>query len=131
VRIMKAIVSKVAAIVIVGVLFVGPANLQSCNYCDFSEEMCCCCENFCQSSQHNDRDKKECSCEISEGTKAESPSAVIVTHPDNKPKMDSGSVEVEIIDKFCFTQLSDSNPYTSAFLSRDPPLYLLNSSFLI
>jgi len=131
VRVHKKMVKQVAAILIVGFLFFVPAYVQPCHTDDLSKNRCCYCESCCHFLEHNEKDKKECSCQISEGSAPESSSAVIVTHPDNKPKINLGSLKVEFIDKCCFTQLSDLSPYTSVFLSRDPPLYLLHSSFLI
>jgi hypothetical protein len=68
---------------------------------------------------------------MGEKQQEESSPAVIISHHDSKPETFLAASEIEVIAKDYFTQLTGSCPHPFLFTSKDPPLYLLLSSFLI
>lgn len=130
-RIPRKMVGKIAVLLTVSILFFVPVSGDPCEKADISQNTCCCCESYCQSSPTNGMEQNECPCQMSENPKQESPSAVLVSHQDGKPEIFLLTSEVEPITQYHSSQLTNLYPYPFVLLNRDPPLYLLNSSFLI
>ena len=112
-------------------LLFAPPTIQPCQEAEASQSNCCCCQNSCQHVVSSDSKHSQCPCQMEEKQKEESSPGVIVSKHDSKPKPLFLAWEIEVIPEDHFPQLASSYSHNFSVLSRDPPLYLLNSSFLI
>jgi len=131
VTIERKMVRRITAIVIAGILLFVPASVQPCQKVDISEDTCCCCETSGQLSQPDDTKQHECPCQISESQPVESSPAVIISHHKRAPEPLLLAAEIEGPTENYLAPFAGLNTNYFLLLSRDPPLYLLNSSFLI
>lgn len=120
---------KVALIVIAFIFFFLSSAILPCQRCDISQKTRC-CESSCQVSASSEQEG-DCSCEIKKCP--EPPSSPEVILPDYSKKTESllQAYKFEFAGEDSFDQQKDTNCHFLILLSRDPPLYLLNSSFLI
>lgn len=123
-------VKKVALIIMAFIFFFLSSFVLPCQKCDVSQTKHCCCES-CLTSQPTKTQEKECSCEIKEWPEPQSSPAVIIPDYNIKPESVLQTSEVEVFHEDSFTQPKATNSHLFILLNRDPPLYLLNSSFLI
>jgi hypothetical protein len=128
-RILENKKMKVALLVIAFIFFFLSGVILPCQKCDISQKNCC-SESSCQVSTKNEQ-KGDCSCEIRKWP--ESPSSPEVILPDYSKKSESilKPYEFEFAGESALAQQKDNNFHFLTLLSRDPPLYLLNSTFLI
>jgi hypothetical protein len=115
-------------------LFLAPVALRPCETTEAPEHTCCCCA-CCQESEpppaenHSHRD--ECSCRMAERHDQESSPAVLVSASDNRPEMSPLTFEVRQAFEGDPNRPLDFDSRNPTLPSRDQPLYILNSSFLI
>ncbi|MFQ6002629.1 MAG: hypothetical protein ACE5KJ_02675 [Candidatus Zixiibacteriota bacterium] len=132
VKIPEKKVRRVTAIFLASILFFVPLSLQACQKVEVSQNACCCCcVNSSDSSHPNDAKQHECPCQMGESQQEESPPAIIVSHHDSKPEPFLVASEVEVTTKDYRPRLTSSSSLPFSLTSKDPPLYLLHSSFLI
>jgi hypothetical protein len=125
------IVPRVVSLLMATVLFSIPLSVQPCQMSEVSNNPCCCCSDSQDFSEASHREKQECGCHMGEKHQEESSPAVIVFHDGDRSLTPFVASEVEVITKEYRAQLT--GPYSQPFLrkSKDPPLYLLHTSFLI
>jgi hypothetical protein len=92
---------------------------------------CCCCQNSGSFSPEDDAPKHDCPCQMAEEQPKENSPAVISSNHLSSPETSLLTSEVEGPFEDLQIRLSDSSPHTLFLPSRDQPLYILNSSFLI
>ncbi len=127
----RKMAGKIGTLLIIPVLLVVPVSVLPCQEADIGQDTCCCCESSSQLSQPVDSKQHECPCQISEKEPAESSPAVITSNHERAPEplwLASGNEEPR---ENCVAQLGGLHGNHFLLLSKDPPLYLLNSSFLI
>lgn len=120
---------KAALLVITFIFFFLSGAVLPCQKCEISQKTCC-PEKSCKVSTGNEQ-KGDCSCEIRKWPESQSsPEAIL---PDYSKKSDFilQPYKFEFASEDIFAQQEDTNCHLLILLSRDPPLYLLNSSFLI
>lgn len=115
-------------------LFLAPVSVGQCETTEAPEQSCCCCP-CCQDAkspqQETEDDKDGCPCEMSEAEESEGSPALIFSNR-------SGGAQ--ILFEATSTH-EETNHYQSPFIaerfsslslpSRDHPLYILHSAFLI
>jgi len=79
----------------------------------------------------NDGEKNECCCRAGEKQQEESLPAVIVFQNDGKSEPPFMASEVEVITRDYHPQFCGLYLLPFLLTGKDPPLYLLHSSFLI
>lgn len=132
VKIPGKMVGRVTALLIATVLFFVPLSVQPCQKVEVSQNSCCgCCLNSSLSSHPDDAEQRECPCQMDERQQEESSPAVIVSHQNSKPEPFLVASEVKVVTKDYLPQFTGLCPHTFLPISKDPPLYLLHSSFLI
>jgi hypothetical protein len=132
VKILGKMAGRVTALLMAAVLFSVPLSVQPCQMAEVSQNSCCfCCLNSSEFSHLNDAERQECPCQMDERQQEVSSLAVIVSNQDSKPETFSVASEVEEITKESHTQFTGLCPHSFLPVSKDPPLYLLHSSFLI
>jgi hypothetical protein len=115
-------------------LFCAPVWGQPCETTEALEEACCCCP-CCQETDSSlaetGGEGDDCPCEMSEADESEGSPAVILSNR-------SGGVEILLVASSARGETDDyrsssiTQLFSSLFLpSRDQPLYILHSSFLI
>jgi len=119
---------KTSAIFLITLLLFVYPSAQACQKAEVSQKNCCCCGN---SSQFDTAEQRDCSCQMGENKPEEKTPAVITSNSDTRPENFLATSEIELIYEHYLSQLNEL--YSNSFLppSREPPLYLLNSSFLI
>ena len=124
-------VLRAVSILIAIVLFSVPVCVQPCQMSEVSTSPCCCCSDSPDFSQAPHKEKQECGCHMGEKNQEESSPAVIVFHHGDRSLTPFVASEVQVIAKDYRAQLTGlcSQPFLPT--SKDPPLYLLHSSFLI
>ena len=114
--------------------FIVPLRVQPCETTEVPEQACCCC-TCCQetesapSKSHAQDD--ECSCSMAERHDQESSPAVLVSASDNRPEISPLTFEVRQEFEGDPNRPLDFASRNPTLPSRDQPLYILNSSFLI
>ena len=131
VKMPRKTVPRVVSLLIAIVLFSVPLSVQPCQMSEVSKNPCCCCSDSPDFSQGNHRERQECGCHMGEKHQEENSPAVIASHHDSKPEAFPVGSEAEVIRKDHFSQLAGLYPHPLSPASKDPPLYLLHSSFLI
>ena len=128
-RILENTKMKLALIIIAFIFFFLSGAILPCQKCNISKKTCC-CESSCKVSTNNEQ-QGDCPCEIRKWP--ESPSSPEAMLPDYSKKSESilQPYKFEFAGEDIFAQQEDTNCHFLILLSRDPPLYLLNSSFLI
>ena len=124
-------VGKVTLLLIVAVLLSVPLYVQPCQMSEVSKNPCCCCSDSPDLSQAKHREQQECGCHMGGKHQEENSPAVIVFHHGDRSGTPFVASEVEVISEDYRPQLAGlcAQPFLPA--SKDPPLYLLHSSFLI
>jgi hypothetical protein len=127
----EKIVGRATSIFVVAVVFLVPLSVQPCQMSEVSNNPCCCCSDSPDFSEANHREQQECGCHMGEKHQEENSPAFIVFHHGDKLGTSFVASEVEVITKDYRPQFTGL--YSQPFLptSKDPPLYLLHSSFLI
>jgi hypothetical protein len=131
VKVPRKMVRRVTSLLIAAVLFFVPLSIQPCQEADVSQNPCCCCSGSSEYSLPDDTKEHQCPCQMAEKQQEESSPAVLVSDQYSKPDAFSAASEVEGITKDYSTRLVGSCPHPFWPASKDPPLYLLHSSFLI
>jgi hypothetical protein len=125
---------KTISLFIACLLLFPPLSVQPCQEVDLSQNTCCCC-CCCQDSgsslSNNDAEKDECPCQMSEKKQEESSPAIIFSYNDSRPETSLLTSKVEGSFEDYQSQLVGLSPHTIFLPSRDQPLYILHSSFLI
>ncbi len=96
-----------------------------------SSDGCGCCANASASSSSDGTDQHNCPCQMSEKKAEENSPAVIVSYDDNNPEANLVAGELELLNADSFIRQICLRPHTFYLSSRDRPLYILNSTFLI
>ena len=96
-----------------------------------SNDGCGCCANASASSSSDDTDQHKCPCQMNEKKAEENSPAIIISNDDNKPEayLVAGEIETSYADSFIRQTCFYSHPFHLP--SRDRPIYIINSSFLI
>ena len=99
---------------------------------DKSPDECCgCCNQSSTVSSSGTTDRNNCPCGIKEKQAEEKSPAIIVSNDDNKPEAYLIAGEIELLNADSFIRQTCLRPHTFYLPSRDRPLYILNSTFLI
>jgi hypothetical protein len=126
--------AKAATLLVACVLLLPALPTQSCETVDVSEDACCsCC--CCQDSEapllNEGVQGEECSCEMSEGQKAESSPAVVTYQPEKRLQIvplaeasNQTAAEYQI-------EFEGFHHHPVILPNKDQPLYILHSSFII
>ena len=124
-------VLRAVSILMAIALFCLPLSVQPCQMSEVSNNPCCCCSDSRDFSEANHREKQECGCHMGERHQDESSPAVVLLHRADKLGTSFVASDVEVTTKDYPAQLTvlHSRPFLPA--SKDPPLYLVHSSFLI
>lgn len=130
VTIKRNMLGKTGAILIVGILLFTPVSIMPCQKVNLSPDTCC-CESSCQLSQSLDTKEHQCPCQIGESQPVEGSPAVLISNHEKTPKSLSLASEIREPVESLFAQFSGLYQNDFLLLNRDPPLFLLNSSFLI
>ena len=128
-RILENTKMKLALLVIAFIFFFLSGVILPCQKCDISQKTCC-CESSCQVSPKNEQ-KGDCPCEIKKWPESQSSPEIILPDYSKKSELILKAYKFEFTDEDIFTKQKDKYCHLLILLSRDPPLYLLNSSFLI
>ena len=115
-------------------LFLAPVAVRPCGATEAPEQSCCCCP-CCQETDSSlaetGEERDDCPCEMSEAEESEGSPAVVFSHR-------SGGAEIFLVGLSTRGEIDDYRSFSiaqrssSLFLpSRDQPLYILHSSFLI
>ena len=122
------------SLLVVCAFFIVPVWGRPCETTEVPEQACCCCA-CCQETEppptenHSHRD--ECACRMAERHNQETSPAVPVSASDNKPEMSPLTFEVRETLEGDPNRPLDFGSHNPTLPSRDQPLYILNSSFLI
>lgn len=125
------IVGKVTSLLVVTVLLSVPLSVQPCRMSEVSNNPCCCCSGSPDFSRADHREQQERGCHRCEKHQEGSSPAVIVFHHDDRSLTPFVASEVKLTVKDYHTQLTGLCRLPLLLTSKDPPLYLLHSSFLI
>jgi len=130
--------TKVTSLIIASVLlfasFSGqacPVNQISVQQTDLPEETCCCCQNFSHKLQNNNAAEQNCPCQVSERKPEDRSPAVVISNYDSKPDAVIVTLEKVSVQENRPTPIDFSSHNNFTLSSRDRPLYILKSSFLI
>ena len=115
-------------------LFLAPVAVQPCEASELAEQACCCCP-CCQETEsapsESHAQDEECSCRTAEKNDQETSPAVPVSVSDSKPEMSPLTLEVKGSFEGDQSRPLDFGSRNPILPSRDQPLYILHSSFLI
>jgi hypothetical protein len=133
VNIRREMVGKSISLFIVCLLLFTPLLAHPCQrvYMSKSSGCCCCCKGSGSFSPKEDKEEQKCPCQMAKKQQEETSPAVIVSHHNGEPETLLMASEVEVITKDYFTQFPNLCHHPLLPTSKDPPLYLLHSSFLI
>lgn len=115
-------------------LFLAPVSVRPCEAVEAPEHTCCscpCCQDSEPSPPDNHAQKDECSCRIAEKHEEENSPAVVVSVNDNKLQTSLLISSIEGSFEYHQSRPTDFGSSDFIFPSRDQPLYILHSSFLI
>lgn len=125
---------KTISLFIACLLLFPPLSVRPCKKVDLPQNMCCCC-CCCQDSgpslSNDDAVKDECPCQMGEKKQEESSPAIIFSYNDSRPETSLLTSKVEGSFEDYQSQLAGLSPHRIFLPSRDQPLYILHSSFLI
>jgi hypothetical protein len=98
---------------------------------DSPEKTCCCCQNSSQKIQKNKTPEHNCPCQASEKKTEDRSPAMVISNYDVKPEgivttLENTPVQENQLSPICF-----SSHHNFTLSSRDRPLYILQSSYLI
>jgi len=114
--------------------FLAPVAVRPCETTEVPEQTCCCCP-CCQETESSPSEshtqKDECSCRMAEKHEEENSPAVIVSVKDDKPQISLPTLEIEGSFECEQSRPLDFGSRNLILPSRDQPLYILHSSFLI
>ena len=96
-----------------------------------SRDVCGCCANASASSSSEGTGQHSCPCQMKEKQAEENSPAVIVSYNDNNPEANLVAGEIELLNADSFIRQTCLRSHTFCLPSRDRPLYILNSTFLI
>jgi len=124
---------KTVSLLVAPVLLFAPLSVPPCPQARVSQDLCscCCCQDSGRSLPKNDGEKNECCCRAGEKQQEESLPAVIVFQNDGKSEPPFMASEVEVITRDYHPQFCGLYLLPFLLTGKDPPLYLLHSSFLI
>jgi hypothetical protein len=115
-------------------LFLAPVAVRPCETTEVPEQSCCCCP-CCQETESSPSEshpqKDECSCRMAEKHDEENSPAVLVSDNDDKPQISLLTLEIKGSFECQQGRPLDSGSRNLILPSRDHPLYILHSSFLI
>jgi hypothetical protein len=115
-------------------LFLAPVSVRPCEAVEAPEHTCCscpCCQDSKPSPPDNHAQKDECSCRIAEKHEEENSPAVVVSVNGDKLQTSLLTSNIEGSFERHPSQFADIGSPNFIFPSRDQPLYILHSSFLI
>jgi hypothetical protein len=92
---------------------------------------CGCCANSSTSSSFDGTDQHNCPCQMREKQAEENSPAIIASYDDNKPEANLVAGEIEPLNADSFIRQICLRSPIFYLPSRDRPLYILNSTFLI
>ena len=125
---------KIISLAVACLLLFPPFPAESCEEGDQMQETCCCCA-CCHDSEpflpQNDAERDDCSCRITEKNDVENSPAVIFSSNDNRPQTSLLTSKVEASFEDYQSRLVSQLSKALFLPSRDQPLYILHSSFLI
>ena len=131
----RKMLRRTISVFIAFLLLIPPLSAQLCERVELSQNSCCCCCSCCQDSgpplSDSDAEKDDCACQMSEKLQEESLPAAVFSYNESRPKIVLLASEVEEITKDYQSQFADLSPHTLFLPTRDQPLYILHSSFLI
>lgn len=131
----RKILRRAISVFIAFLLLIPPLSARLCERAELSQNSCCCCCPCCQDSgpplSDSDAEKDECPCQMSEKKQDESSPAVIFFYNDSRPETFLLTSKVEGSFEDYQSQLAGLSPHTLFLPTRDQPLYILHSSFLI
>jgi len=131
VKMLKKIVRKITALLIVSLMLFFPVSLQACQEAEGFQETCCCCQNSDQHQKFDLAEQDECPCQLNEKRHTESQPATVVSHQESRPENLPSTLDVEFTSQNCFSQFRGTYNDRILLFSKGPPLYILHSSFLI
>jgi hypothetical protein len=130
--------TKVTSLLIASVLLFASFSGQSCpvnqisdQKTDSPEKTCCCCQNSSHKSQNHKMTEQNCPCQVSEKRPEDRSPAVMVSNYDIKPDAIITTLEKTPVQENPLTPSDFSSHNIFSLSSRDRPLYILQSSFLI
>ncbi|MFH1336787.1 MAG: hypothetical protein ABII96_09745 [Candidatus Zixiibacteriota bacterium] len=130
--------TKITTLLIASVLLFASFSGQSCpvnqisdQKTDLPEKTCCCCQNSSHKLQNNNTAEQNCPCQVSERKPEDRSPAVVVLNYDSKPDAVFLTLEKVSVQEKQLTPIDFSSDNTFKLSSRDRPLYILQSSFLI
>jgi hypothetical protein len=96
-----------------------------------SSDGCGCCTNTSASSSSEGTGQNNCPCQMSDKQAEEKSPAIFVSYDDNKPEAYLIAGEIELLNADSFIRQTSFYSHPFHLPSRDRPLYILNSTFLI
>lgn len=131
--------SKIISLLLVSILLFLPLSAQSCPTIptpdqkeDVSANACCgCCANSSTSLPSDNGNQHNCPCQMTEKQSEDRSPAVIISHDDSKSETSLVTSNVEERSENYPSQPIFSSTHSFSLASRDRPLYLLHSLFLI
>jgi len=131
--------TKIISFLLSCVLLIVPLSSQVCSMdprldqgMDKSSDECCgCCSQSSTVSSSGSTDQNDCPCGIKEKQPEENSPVIIVSYNDNKPEAYLVAGELELLNADSFIRQTCLRSHTFYLPSRDRPLYILNSTFLI
>lgn len=131
----RKMLRRTISVFIAFLLLIPPLSAQLCERVELSQNSCCCCCSCCQDSgpplSDSDAEKDDCACQMSEKQQEKSSPAAVFSYNDSRPKIVLLASKVEEITKDYQSQLVGLHRHSYFLPSRDQPLYILHSSFLI
>jgi hypothetical protein len=115
-------------------LFLAPVSVRPCETTEALDHACCscpCCQHAGSCPSEGDAQEDECSCRIAEKHDEENSPAVVVSINHNKLQTPLLTSSIEGSFEHDQGESADSDSGDPIFPSRDQPLYILHSSFLI
>lgn len=131
-KIMRKRARKITSILIVSLLFLVPVSLQACDESQESQHSCCCCcEDSSQFHIFNQTEEHDCGCQLNEKKQVEVQPVIFTSQQNIKPEITLFISEFEFNSKDFSREFRGINSHIFSQFSKGPPLYILNSSFII
>ncbi|MDH4223417.1 MAG: hypothetical protein OEV55_07760 [candidate division Zixibacteria bacterium] len=121
-----------ATLLCISLISFSSAFPQLCQEAKEMEKSCCCCgENSSELSWFDLGQKDDCGCQMKEKPKTESQAAIFYSYQNTRTENSLFISDITFTTQEFFKQSKDISSEEIYFPIKGPPLYILNSSFII
>lgn len=125
-------IKTIATLLCINLIFSSSVFPQFCQETKEMKKSCCCCgENSSEISWFDFGQKESCGCQLNEGPKTENQPAIFTSYQDGKSEQTLWVSNIEFPSQGLTGQHSNIYQERIYFPLKGPPLYILNSSFII